>query len=109
MALGVLMATDSELNRIWRKGTVDYSSLTEDEASQLFFLVRAQWLRFQNAFQQWQRGTLESDDWIFCEAFICDKSASTTGELRKVTWEEHGSALTVEFANFVKSCWVDQS
>lgn len=105
----LLMAADPELNRIWRKGTEDFSSLSENEASQLFFLIRAQWLRFQNAFQQWQRGTMNAEDWVFYEAFICDRSASTTGELRKVSWDEHGPALTREFASFVESCWAEQS
>ncbi len=101
----LLMATDPDLNRIWRKGTNDLSSLSEDESSRLFFLVRAQWLRFQNGYQQWRRGTLSSDDWAFYEAFICGRSASTTKEIRRKTWNAHGPALTVEFVKFVESCW----
>ena len=104
----LLMASDPELNRIYRKGTEDYSSLHEDEASRLFFLIRAQWLRFQNAYQQWRRGAMSGEDWVFYEAFICSRSASTTEELRWLSWDEHRSALTPEFASFVELCWADQ-
>lgn len=104
----LLMASDPELNEIWRKGTNDLNSLSEDESSRLFFLIRAQWLRFQNAFQQWQRGTLSDGDWEFYEAFACGRSLSTTSDIRKATWDSHRSALTPEFLRYVDSCWAEQ-
>ena len=94
----LLLASDPELN-----------GLNEADASQFFFLLRAQWLRFQNAFLQWQKGTMSDEDWVFYENFLCARSASTTGGVRKVTWTDHRPALTNQFVEFVEACWSDGS
>ncbi len=105
----LLLASDPELNRIYRQGVADPDGLNEADASQFFFLLRAQWLRFQNAFLQWQKGTMSDEDWVFYENFLCARSASTTGGVRKVTWTDHRPALTKQFVEFVEACWSDGS
>ena len=101
----LLMATDPELNRIWRLANVNPDDLNETDASRYFFLLRAQWIRYQNAFLQWQRGTMSDKDWTLYEKFICDPSGSTTAQTRRILWLEHKSALLDDFAQFVETCW----
>ena len=105
----LLLASDPELNRIYRQGVADPDSLSEGDASQFFFLIPAQWMRFQNAFLQWQRGTMSDEDWVFYENFICARSASTLVKARKLTWAEHWLALTKQFVEFVETCWSTDS
>ena len=105
----LLMAADAELNRIWRLANVDPDDLDETEASRYFFLLRAQWMRYQNAFLQWQRGTMSDKDWTLYEKFICDPDGSTTARTRRLLWLEHKPALLDDFARFVETCWGDIS
>lgn len=102
----LLLASDGEVNAIWRQGVADLGELDEGEASRFSFLYRAQWIRFQNAYLQWRRGTLDDDDWAFYAGIICRKggdegSPSARGE----TWPDHKGALTGGFVDYVESCW----
>jgi hypothetical protein len=101
----LLMAADPELNRIWRLANDDTEEMNESDASRYFFLLRGQWLRYQNAFLQWQRGTMSDKDWTLYELFICDPSGSTTARSKRFLWEEHRAALLPDFAQFVEACW----
>lgn len=101
----LLLASDADLNRIWRTARQDPDALTEGEASQYFVLIRAQWLRFQNSYLQWQRGSMSDDDWALYENFVCNMSASTMAESRRRTWSDHKEALTPQFVEFVERCW----
>ena len=103
----LLLAADKDLNRIYREGVSDPTALSEEDASRFFFLLRAQWLRFQNAYLQWQRGTMGDEDWVFYNNFLCARSASTTGEVRQATWADHKPALTSQFVSYVENCWAD--
>ncbi len=104
----LMMASDGELNDIWRRGVADVSQLDEGERSRFTFVYRAQWIRLQNAYLQWQRGTLDDSDWAFYEGVICRQegdSGSPSG--RGATWPDHRGALTAGFVEFVESCWAD--
>lgn len=105
----LLLASDADLNRIWRTARLDPDALTEAEESQYFVLIRAQWLRFQNSYLQWQRGSMNDDDWIQYETFICKMSASTMAQSRKRTWSDHKGALTAGFVEFVEECWAAET
>lgn len=102
----LLLAADREVNEIWRRGVADLQQLDESEASRFNFLYRAQWIRFQNAFLQWRRGTLDDDDWAFYEGIICRKEGDAgSPSARGATWPDHRGALTSEFVAFVENCW----
>ncbi len=101
----LLMAADPELNRIWRLANDDPDALNDSDASRFFFLLRAQWLRYQNAFLQWQRGTMSDKDWTLYELFICDPPGSTTAESKRHLWDQHRGALLPDFVEFVEACW----
>jgi hypothetical protein len=105
----LLLAQDEELNRIWRQAVAEgVDTLNESEASRLVFLYRAQWIRFQNAYLQWRRGTLDDEDWAFYRGVICRKEGdSGSPSLRGSTWPDHRAALTEGFVNFVETCWQD--
>lgn len=103
----LLLAQDEELNRIWRQAVAEgIGSLNESEASRLVFLYRAQWIRFQNAYLQWRRGTLDDEDWAFYRGVICRKEGDAgSPSLRGTTWPDHRGALTERFVAFVEQCW----
>ena len=102
----LLLASDEEINAIWRRGVANLSQLDEGEASRFNFLYRAQWIRFQNAYLQWRRGTLDDNDWAFYEGIICRKGGDAgSPSARGATWPDHKSALTRDFVEFVEICW----
>lgn len=105
----IAIASDPELTRIWSTPATDLDELTETESMQLHLLIRAQWIRFQNAFLQWQRGTLSDDDWEIYRGYICKtrmKAAANdhAARLRVETWDNHRNVLLAEFVDFVESC-----
>ena len=112
-----LLAADPNLTRIWLTGASHPEDLTEIEAGQLHFLIRGQWLRFHNAFLQWQRGTLSDQDWALYEGYICRTDNTTEGfetllkaeHIRNTTWHEHKGVLLSHFVEFVETCWADKN
>ena len=105
------IASDSEMTRIWTTPPTELDKLTEIERHQLHLLQRSQWFRFQNAYLQWQRGSLSEDDWQIYMGYICRIHANTArnsqaANLRFVTWEDHRGVLLPRFAEFVESCRV---
>ena len=57
------IASDAELTRIKALGTVDAAALNGVDSDRLFILRRSYWVRMQNVFSQWNRGTL-SDEFL---------------------------------------------
>lgn len=102
----LLLAADSEINDIWRRGVANPAALEESEASRFNFLYRAQWIRLQNAYLQWRRGTLDDNDWAFYAGIICRKTGDDgSPSARGSTWPDHRGALTADFVDFVETCW----
>lgn len=100
----LLIASDVELARIWLAASTDVSQLSEIDLVRYFLISRARWLRMQNAYLQWRRGTLSDEDWSFYNGLIC--RARTDGKIRfKSTWDEHRLPLTEGFVEFVENCW----
>lgn len=102
----LLIASDDELARIWLGASNDPDQLSEIDSLRFFFISRARWLRMQNAYLQWRRGTLIDEDWLIYDGLIC--KAGTGGAIRfQATWDEHQIALTPSFVDFVDNCWSD--
>jgi hypothetical protein len=100
----LLIAADAELARIWLDSTKYANELSEIDAARWFFLSRTRWLRMQNAFLQWRRGTLSDEDWSIYKSLIC--KPDNEGVIRfKTTWDDHQIALAERFVEFVESCW----
>lgn len=100
------IASDPELNRIFTTGHADPAALNEQEYARYFMVNRAYWVRMQNVYSQWQRGTLSDDDWLLYEHVICGSGedlVSSQGLIQ--TFDEHRKLLTPEFVQFVERCW----
>ena len=100
----LLVAADEDLARIWMEATRDPDQLSEIDAQRYFLVSRARWLRMQNAYLQWRRGTLTEEDWSFYSGLICNSGTEGTVLLAK-TWGQHRDQLTRGFAEYVESCW----
>ena len=100
------IASDPELNRVVTTGYDDPSSLSELEYSRFFMVTRSYWVRMQNVYSQWQRGTLSDDDWVMYENIICGSDANPSSARGIIqTFDEHRQLLTPEFVQFVERCW----
>ncbi len=86
--------------RNYATGRLDPSALSPAERGQYFMLQQAFWLRMQNAFMQWQRGTLIDEDWIVYQSVIC---ASATDPGPEAHWRAQ-NALTPSFKQFLEAC-----
>jgi len=100
------IASDVELTRIWIDGSGDQNNLSEIDSYRYFLLGRVRWLRMQNAYLQWRRGTLNDEDWSFYKGLICGTDADGTISF-KATWSAHNLVLTERFVNFVDACWMN--
>ena len=100
----LLVAADEDLARIWMEATRDPDQLSEIDAQRYFLISRARWLRMQNAYLQWRRGTLTEEDWSFYSGLICNPDTEGTVLFTK-TWGQHRDQLTRGFAEYVESCW----
>lgn len=100
----LLIASDPELTRIWRDSIDDTVEMNELDFLRFFLVSRARWLRMQNAYLQWQRGTLNDEDWAFYHGLIC--TPGTTGPKRfSQSWGGHRVALSPRFVEYVEKCW----
>ncbi len=103
------IATDPEMTRVWMTPVDKLGSLTEVERMQLHLVLRAQWFRFQNAYLQHLRGTLNEDDWEIYKGYICRTQTTVApndraANLRVATWGDHRNVLLAEFVQFVENC-----
>lgn len=97
------IASDAELSRIYTSGLLDVNSLSGDERQRFFMTVRSFWVRMQNVYSQWQRGTLSDDDWRLYQAVICTDPNTESGI--EATFNEHRVILSESFQEFVDHCW----
>ncbi len=89
------VASNPKLIEIQQRAVAEPDSLNDVEAQQYFLLERTRWLRSQNAFHQYQRGTLSEDDWVTFENVICRRE--------RFSWQSHKPAVAPRFAEFVES------
>ena len=100
------IASDPELNRIVTTGYADPSALNEQENARFFMINRSYWVRMQNVYSQWRRGTLSDGDWILYRQVICGSGEDLNSSQGLIqTFNEHRQILTREFSQFVERCW----
>ena len=95
------LAADPELARIYHAATANgLAVLSPLDSARYWSIARAYWVRMQNVFSQYSRGTLEDEDFALYRAVICrgDQGA-------RDMWPEHRPILTPAFATFVEECW----
>lgn len=100
----LLIASDPELARIWQESVDDTIQMSESDNMRFFLISRARWLRMQNAYLQWQRGTLSNEDWMFYEGLICTSGATGPARFGRM-WDDHRAVLSPKFVEFVEECW----
>lgn len=100
------IASDAELTRIVTTGHADPAALNEQEYARFFMVNRSYWVRMQNVYSQWQRGTLSKGDWLLYQRIICG-SGENLNSLQGLiqTFDEHREILAPEFNQFVERCW----
>ena len=83
--------------------------LTPEILSKLDSKDKEKWLRMQNSYLQWSRGTLSDEDWSFYKGLICNTDNSDTDGtiLFETTWSAHKPVLTERFVKFVDTCWTN--
>jgi hypothetical protein len=65
------IGSDPENRRVYNMGLLEPDLLSEEDRRHFYYLQQAYWLRMQNAFMQWQRGTLTDDDWFVYRTIAC--------------------------------------
>jgi len=103
----MLIASDADLARVSFDALTDPSQLNDMDSYRYFMLVRARWIRMQNGYQQWSRGTLIEEDWANIERRICGSNVGDTAARYSASWADHRTALSENFVDFVESCWSD--
>jgi hypothetical protein len=102
----MLVASDSELLRSWAIGSSDPAKLDEIESKRYFLITRSFWIRMQNVFSQWERGTLDEEDWQSYNEILCGP-VGETGPSRgnMITFDQHKNVLSERFLEYLESCW----
>ena len=102
----MLVASDPELLRSWSIGGSDPSELSEIDSKRYFLVTRSFWVRMQNVFSQWERGTLDDEDWQLYNEVLCGPVGGT-GPSRgnMVTFDQHKNVLSERFLEYLDSCW----
>lgn len=94
------IALSPETRRVFMAGWQKPESLNDDERETFQLLQAAYWVRMQNAFLQWQRGTLTNDDWQIYRNVMCGSALSPGGAAH---WPADPT-LTPDFKSFLRSC-----
>lgn len=95
------LAADPDLARIYHAASANgISVLSPGDSARYWSIERAYWVRMQNVFSQYARGTLEDEDFVLYRAVICEGKKGS-----REMWPEHRMILTPAFAAFVEECW----
>jgi hypothetical protein len=79
--------------------------LSPSEMNRLSNLNRAQWIRYQGAYQHWRRGSLSDSDWESYDNAICTSSA--IDHLQRFSWPAAKRSLLEDFVSHVERCRPD--
>ena len=67
----VTIASEPELRRVWSASYTTLDELSTEDREIYRYLLNSFWLRMQNAFRQWQVGTLSDEDWFVYRNLSC--------------------------------------
>jgi hypothetical protein len=95
------IAADPELARILHTARASgLAALAPSDSARYWSMERAFWVRMQNVFSQYSRGTLTDEDFHMYREVIC----GSTGGTRDM-WPEHRGILSAALVTFVEDCW----
>ena len=94
---------NEDFARIRVQATRDPSQLSETEQLRWYLYQRQMWLHFQNVWQQWELGTLDTAVWEGYERVVCRELLRD--EASRQRWREsHAFALSTEFVSHLGKC-----
>jgi hypothetical protein len=96
----VTVASVPELRRVWVAAHASPKNLNSEDLQILALLQQSLWLRMQNAFRQWQIGTLSDEDWLVYQKIVCSFAQRP---LFQDYWRNSGS-LTARFKEMLEDC-----
>jgi hypothetical protein len=99
------IASDPDLVRVWNAGLFDSGAMDEKDYARFFLLARSYWLRMQNAYSQYERGTLGEDDWSVYETLICGADDGIdSGDGLRDTVSDHEYMLRPRLVEIIRNC-----
>src|SRR5262245_40959902 len=101
------LGRDSETSMILEKLDKTPDEITQVEAFRLGHLVHAQFVRYQSAYLQWQRGTLSEEGLRTYEAPICDKSGVGWARAQALAWPSLRGGFVEAFRDLTEKCRPD--
>lgn len=93
----VTVVSDPELRRVFTSGG---SNLSVEDRAIFALLQQSLWLRMQNAFRQWQIGTLTDEDWSVYYNISCGWADNPAA---RAHWQNQ-RALTDSFKKMLEEC-----
>jgi len=95
------IAADPDLARIVHTARASgLAALSPSDSARFWSTERAFWVRMQNVFSQYSRGTLTDDDFRMYREVICRAFKGT-----RDMWPEHRGILSAPLVRFVEDCW----
>jgi hypothetical protein len=95
-----LVASDASLATIYRKGTADPDTLTDDEWTRLTFYYGLMFGNYQTSLYQYEQGLLDKELWPNLVAIMTMMLRSPDGARY---WQESGFSHTARFQEFVEN------
>jgi len=100
------LAVNTDVLGLIVKARTDRNALSQEEALRLVALGDAQWIRFQGAYQHWQRGSLSTGDWQSYANAICS-SNGLINVAQEMSWHGVRDQLLEDFVEYVEACRSD--
>jgi len=99
------IASDADLSRILREGNERPDDLTAADRQRYSLIERAFWVRMQNVYSQYVRGTLSAEDWSLYEAVMCAEGTGGPPAGRLAVWPQQRPVLSAALIDLVEDCW----
>ena len=96
----ITIASEPDLRRVWSAAFVSPDDLSREDRQILRPLQNSFWLRMQNAFRQWQIGTLSDEDWLVYRDISC-------GFVKNPLFKKYvqdSIAMTASFKEMLEGC-----
>lgn len=113
LAWNFQLTSNTDLAEVYSRYLSGGADLDEAQKLRAELMIRSQWYRFQNAFSQWQRDALSTEDWEVAQQLMCLNPVEVGGianrgaQKRRETWSQNRPYLNQSFIAFIESeeCW----
>ena len=103
------LGRDSETWMAVEKLASSPNEISRVEANRLNLLVRAQFVRYQSAYLQWQKGSLSDEGWSWYKSGVCDpgQRRGDWSHVQALAWPGIRGGLLEGFRDFTEKCRPD--